>query len=94
MMEKKTKQLCVFKLTMWELVLSSKTFTTIPKELVYVILGLSSIGIGVTGLLLNCWVILVDWTTILINSNVYPSYCLSGRQILLINVQQIECKTF
>lgn len=84
--KKKRKQLCVFKLMMWELVLNIKTFTAIPKELVYFILGPSSIQTGVTELLLNCWVILVDWTTILLNSNVYNSYCLSGRQILLINI--------
>lgn len=58
-------QLCAFKLMMWELELNIETFPGIPKELLYIILGLNSIYTGVIGLLLNSWVTLVDWMTFL-----------------------------
>lgn len=70
---------------MWEIEWNIKTFPGIPKELLYIILGLNSIHIGVTELLLNCWVILVDWMTFL-NSDVNKSFHLFGRYILLLNI--------
>lgn len=59
--------------------LNIETFPGIPKELVHIILGLNAIHIGVIGLLLNCWVTLVDWMTFLLNSEMYNSFPLAGR---------------
>lgn len=59
--------------------MNAKTFPGIPKELAYIILGLNSVLIAVIGLLLKCWVTLVDWMTFLVNSEVYNSFSFPGR---------------